>query len=140
MYMNEKMDQGDIIFQEKVKIEEYETTGELWDKLKYKGADLLVKTVMEIENKTAPRVPQGKYFTLAPMLDKKIAKINFTRSSMEIKNKVRGLNPIMGAYCMYGEKKIKLWKVQSLDDRMATELLKKNYSSDIEPRLCNFVE
>ena len=45
MYMNERMDEGDIIFQEKVEIGEYETTGELWERLKVAGAELLVKTL-----------------------------------------------------------------------------------------------
>lgn len=116
MYMNERMDEGDIIFQERTEIGEYETTGELWDRLKISGADLLLKTVIEIEKGTAPRTPQGKYFTLAPMLDKKLAKIDFSRTASEIKNKVCGLNPIMGAYGIYKDKKIKFWKVQILED------------------------
>lgn len=116
MYMNEKMDEGDIIFQEKTEIGEYETTGELWDRLKISGARLLVKTVKEIEKGTAPRTPQGEYFTTAPMLNKEIAKIDFTESAINIKNKVYGLNPIMGAYANLNDKKIKFWKVEIIED------------------------
>ena len=116
MYMNEKMDEGDIIFQEKTEIGEYETTGELWDRLKISGAELLVKTVKEIEKGTAPRKEQGKDFTIAPMLNKEIAKIDFSESATSIKNKVCGINPIMGAYAILNDKKIKYWKVQIIED------------------------
>ncbi len=134
MYMSEGMDEGDIIFQERVEIGDNETTGELWDRLKEIGGNLLLKTVCEIEKGTAPRTPQGKYFTMAPMLDKSLAKIDFTRSAESIKNKVRGLNPIMGAFAMYGEKKIKFWKVEALDDRVASSILKASSSDkEIEP-------
>jgi methionyl-tRNA formyltransferase len=96
--MNEKMDEGDIIYQEKTEIEKDETTGELWDRLKEIGANLLIKTLKDIENNNAPRIPQGKDFTMAPMLKKEISQIDWKNEAKEIKNKVRGLNPIMGAY------------------------------------------
>ena len=126
MYMNERMDEGDIIFQEKVEIGEYETTGELWERLKIAGAELLVKTLQEIEKGTAPRTPQGKYFTLAPMLKKEMAKIDFSKTATQIKNKVCGLNPIMGAYGIYQGKKIKFWKIQILNDDQANMIGQKN--------------
>ncbi len=138
MYMNEKMDEGDIIFQERTAIGEEETTGELWERLEEMGANLLVKTLKEIENETAPRTPQGRFFTIAPMLKKEIAKIDFEKNTAnQIKNKVRGLNPIMGAYAMYEEKKIKFWKVQALDDENAGEIMKKNGIEKTKPRTNN---
>ncbi len=113
IYMNEKMDAGDIILQEEVMIDENETTGELWDKLAKKGAKLLKRTVEQIEIGKAPRCKQPDNYTLAPMLDKEMSKINWMEmTSSKIKNLVRGLNPIMGAYAIYSEKKIKLWKVE----------------------------
>jgi methionyl-tRNA formyltransferase len=54
---------------------------------------------------------------MAPMLDKAMAKIEWKeKTSHEIKNLVRGLNPIMGAYTFYNGKKIKLWKVDAIDE------------------------
>ena len=112
MYMDEGMDTGDMILKEKVEIGEDETTGELWEKLSKVGGELLVKTLKEIENKTAPREKQGSDFSLAPMLDKKMAKIDWeNKTAKEIKNLVRGLNPIMGAYTFLNGKKIKFWRV-----------------------------
>jgi methionyl-tRNA formyltransferase len=112
MYMDVGMDTGDMILKEKVKIGEDETTGELWDKLSKVGAKLLVETLEKIERGIAPREKQGEDFTLAPMLSKDMAKINWEEMNAEkIKNLVRGLNPIMGAYSELEGKKVKFWRV-----------------------------
>ena len=112
MYMNEGMDTGDMILKEEIDIGENETTGELWERLAKIGGRLLVKTLKEIEKGTAPREKQGNDYTIAPMLTKEIAKIDWNKkTAKEIKNLVRGLNPIMGAYTFLNGKKIKFWKV-----------------------------
>ena len=112
MYMDVGMDTGDIILKEKVEIENDETTGELWERLSQIGGKLLVETLKQIENGTAPREKQGSNYTLAPMLDKEMSKIDWeNKTAKEIKNLVRGLNPIMGAYTFLNNKKIKFWKV-----------------------------
>ena len=115
MYMDVGMDTGDIILKQEVEIGEDETTGELWEKLATTGGDLLVKTLKEIEKGTVTRTIQGDDFSVAPMLDKQIAKIDWNeKTAQEIKNLVRGLNPIMGAYSYIEDKKIKFWNVQKL--------------------------
>ncbi len=116
MYMDEGMDTGDIILKQEVEIGEDETTGELWDKLSKIGGEMLVKTVDYIEKGIASRTKQGSDFSMAPMLNKEMAKIDWNnKTGKEIKNLVRGLNPIMGAYSTLNGKKIKIWKVESLD-------------------------
>ncbi len=116
MYMNAGMDTGDMILQEEVQIGEDETTGELWDRLSKIGAKLLVETVAKKEKGTAPRTPQSGEFTMAPMLNKEMARIDWiNKNSREIKNLVRGLNPIMGAYTTYNDKKIKIWRAGSIE-------------------------
>ena len=123
MFMNAGMDTGDMILKEEVEIGEDETTGELWDRLKTIGANLLIKTEKEIENGTATRTKQPEEGTMAPMLSKEMAKIDWeNKTAQEIKNLVRGLNPIMGAYTFLDGKKIKFWKVQTLTEN---ELLEK---------------
>ena len=123
MFMNAGMDTGDMILKEEVDIGEDETTGELWDRLKTIGANLLIKTVKEIENGTATRTKQPEEGTMAPMLSKEMAKIDWkNKTANDIKNLVRGLNPIMGAYTFLDGKKIKFWKVQTLTEN---ELLEK---------------
>lgn len=123
MFMNAGMDTGDMILKEEVEIGDDETTGELWDRLKMIGANLLIKTVKEIENGTATRTKQPEEGTMAPMLSKEMAKIDWeNKTAQEIKNLIRGLNPIMGAYTFLDGKKIKFWKVQTLTEN---ELLEK---------------
>ena len=123
MFMNAGMDTGDMILKEEVEIGDDETTGELWDRLKMIGANLLIKTVKEIENGTATRTKQPEEGTMAPMLSKEMAKIDWkNKTANDIKNLVRGLNPIMGAYTFFDGKKVKFWKVQTLTEN---ELLEK---------------
>lgn len=113
MYMDTGMDTGDMILKEEVQIGEYETTGELWERLSKIGAKLLVKTLKEIEAGTVKREKQGTDYTMAPMLEKSMAQIDWENQTAEqIKNLVRGLNPIMGAYTYVNDKKIKFWKVE----------------------------
>lgn len=113
IYMDEEMDAGDIILTQVVEIGDNETTGELWQKLSKIGAKLLVETVEKIETGTAPRKKQPKEYTIAPMLNKEMSKINWNSMKSDvIKNLVRGLNPIMGTYTMYQNKKIKIWRVE----------------------------
>ena len=112
MYMDEGMDTGDMILKKEVEIDENETTGELWDRLSKIGGNLLVETLKQIQSGIAPRKKQDNDFTIAPMLNKEMAKIDWNRkNATEIKNLVRGLNPIMGAYSYLNGKKLKFWKV-----------------------------
>ena len=123
MYMDVGMDTGDMILKKEVEIGENETTGELWDRLSKIGGELLVETVKQIEEGTAPREKQGNEFSVAPMLNKEMAKIDWkNKSAQEIKNLVRGLNPIMGAYTYYEGKKIKFWKVETYSDEQIIEM------------------
>ena len=120
MYMDVGMDTGDMILKEEVEIGLDETTGELWDKLSKVGGTLLVKTLEKIENGTAPRIPQTNDFSMAPMLDKEMSKIDWNnKTAIEIKNLVRGLDPIMGTYSFVEGKKIKIWKVDAIKDNNA---------------------
>lgn len=126
MYMDIGMDTGDMILKEKVQIGEDETTGELWDRLSKIGGKLLVETLKQIEEGTAPREKQSEDFTMAPMLDKKMAKIDWeNQTANQIKNLVRGLNPIMGAYTFLKDKKIKFWKVDVAKNIGLTEDMEK---------------
>ena len=117
MYMDEGMDTGDMILKQEVEIGKDETTGELWNRLSKIGGELLIETLKQLEQGIAPRIKQGEEFTTAPMLDKEMAKIDWeNKTATEIKNLVRGLNPIMGAYSYINGKKIKLWKVQHFEE------------------------
>ena len=115
MYMNEGMDTGDMILKEEVEIGPEETTGDLWKKLSKIGGEILVKTLKLIEEGKAPREKQTEEATLAPMLNKEMALIDWENSDAnKIHNLIRGLNPIMGAYSYIDGKKIKFWKSKVL--------------------------
>lgn len=122
MFMDEGMDTGDIILKESTKIGDNETTGELWDRLSLIGANLLVKTLEKIQDGSYNREKQSDDFTVAPMLNKEIAKIDWkSQSSLELKNLARGLNPFMGAYTFLNNKKIKIWKLDIINKRYDAE-------------------
>lgn len=127
MFMDAGMDTGDMILKEKVSMGEEETTGELWERLSKLGAQLLVQTLEKIQNAAheinnansniqeqiklkVGAKKQGDEYTMAPMIDKEMAKIDWNKSAEEIHNLIRGLNPIMGAYTYENGKKIKIWK------------------------------
>ena len=117
MYMDAGMDTGDMILKQEVEIGEDETTGELWEKLSKIGGKLLVETLALIEKENAPREKQGDDFTIAPMLKKEMAQINWEeQNTIQIHNLIRGLNPIMGAYTTLEGRKIKFWKSKKLTD------------------------
>ena len=116
MKMDEHMDSGDIIIQKEVAINEDETTGELWNRLSTISSELLLQAVKEVFDGTAKYIKQPENYTLAPILTKDMAKIDWENvTSIQIKNLVRGLNPIMGAYCNFRGKKIKFWKVEVIE-------------------------
>lgn len=94
MYLASEMDSGDIIYAAETPIGEKETSGELFDRLKEMGAELLVKTLRDIENGTAPRTPQDhSRATYVTMLDKGISPIDWTKTPREIVKHIYGLQP-----------------------------------------------
>lgn len=129
MYMDIGMDTGDMILKEEVSIGEDETTGELWDRLSAIGGKILVDTLDLIEQGKAPRTKQSEDCTMAPMLNKEMAEIKWEeKTALEIKNLIRGLNPIMGAHTYINNKKIKLWKV----NLVTFEEFENKYNTNIE--------
>lgn len=94
MYLASEMDTGDIIYTAETEIGEYETSGGLFDRLKDMGAELLVKTLRDIDAGTAPRAPQdhskASYVT---MLDKSICPIDWNKTPREVLKHIYGLQP-----------------------------------------------
>ena len=94
MYLASAMDAGDIIFSEETEIGEYETSGELYDRLKLLGADLLIKTVRAIEAGCAPRIPQDdSKATYVTMLDKSLCPLDFSKPARAVVKWIYGLQP-----------------------------------------------
>jgi len=110
MYMNAKMDEGDIITQKEIEITDVDTAETLHDKLSILGRDLLLETLPSILDSTAPRIKQDSSgATYAFTIKREDEKINFDKTKREIYNQVRGLNSWPGAYCMIEGKILKVW-------------------------------
>lgn len=115
MYMDEGLDTGDMLLKAETKISINETSGDLFERLKYIGADLLLDTLKLIEKDQIKRVVQDEtQATFAPMLEK--IKIDFSKSSLEIHNIIRGYNPMPVAYINLDDVNIKIYKSEILDD------------------------
>jgi len=115
------IDTGDILLQEKIEISEYETAGELHDKMKENGAGLLLKTIMGIAKGNLIEVPQHqtsniKQQTLlhAPKIFTETCHINWNKSAMEIFNLIRGLSPYPAAFTELENKKLKIFKAEKI--------------------------
>ena len=94
MYLCREMDAGDMIDVAKTPIGEDETAGELLDRLAVLGAELLSETLSKVEKGEAKGIPQdATQATYAPMLDKTMCAIDWTKTAQQVHNWVRGLHP-----------------------------------------------
>ena len=94
MYLASEMDTGDIIYTSETEIGEFETSGELFDRLMVMGADLLDRTLRDIEAGTAPRTQQDhSKASYVKMLDKSLSPIEWAKTPREIIKQIYGLQP-----------------------------------------------
>ena len=113
MFMDEGLDTGDILLQSKVSINGDETSEELKKRLSVIGADLLIKTLKELENGTLERIKQDdSQATLSPPLDKITGDIDWQKTAQEIHNLVRGSNPWPIAHTLLRGKNFKIYKTR----------------------------
>lgn len=111
MYMNTRMDEGDIISQAEVEITETETASTLHDKLSILGANLLMETLPDILNGTNTRTPQdSSKATYGFIIKREDERIDFRKTKKEIYNQIRGLNSWPGSYCICDSKILKVWE------------------------------
>lgn len=117
MYMDEGLDTGDMILTSEFELNDEITAGELHDIMKEEGAKVLKETIDLIEKGEAPRIPQNHdEFTYAPMMNKTLGQIDFSKSAKEIHNLVRGVNPWPSAYTTYKGQTMKIWKTKVLSE------------------------
>lgn len=109
MFMGVGLDTGDMLLKTETPVGEEETAGELFDRLKDLGADLLLETLERLEQGELTPIPQKEEeATLAPMLSKELSVIDWTKSAQELHDLIRGLNPWPSAYSYLDGKKLKL--------------------------------
>lgn len=117
MYLIREMDAGDIIETAKTPIGENETAGELLDRLAVLGAELLSKTLtrFQTEGKVSATPQNGDKATFAPMLEKTMCPIDWTKSAQKVHNHVRGLHPWPVATMELGGKIFKVHETRIVD-------------------------
>ena len=118
MYLASEMDTGDVIYTAETEIGEFETSGELFDRLMVMGAELLHKTLTNIEAGTAPRIPQNNdEASYVTMLDKSLSPIDWTKTPREIIKWVYGLQPWPVATMQLGNDTFKVYAAEYTDNK-----------------------
>lgn len=111
MYMDKLMDSGDIISQQSIDILDSDNLDSVYEKMSILGADLLIKTLPSIIEGTNKRIKQNKNeVTFGYNITKEEEKIDFTKKSKDIHNQIRGLSSIPGAYCIFNDKRLKVYQ------------------------------
>lgn len=110
-FLDEKVDTGKIIAQNRIVIDLLETTGDIYNRLKKSGANLLLESIDRIADGTVEPTPQNhELATPAPKLFKENTRIDFSKSAEEVHNFIRGLSPFPTAWCKYDGKKMNIYK------------------------------
>jgi len=120
--MDEHMASGDIISQSEILIDVNDTVGTIHDKLSVLGKELLLQTIPSIIEGTNERIKQNEDdVTYAPVIKREDEIIDFNKTSLEIYNKIRGLNPFPVAYAMLDGKVVKIYKAIIKDNIYTTK-------------------
>ena len=122
MYMDEAMDSGDIISQRETEISDIDTLESLHDRLSEMGRDLLLDTLPSILDGTNQRIKQDiNEVTYAYNIKREEEYLDFNKSSRELFNQIRGLNPHPGSSCVIGEKEFKVFmaRIEEIDTSKA---------------------
>lgn len=113
MYLASEMDTGDIIYTSETEIGEFETSGELFDRLMIMGAELLDRTLSDIEAGTAPRTPQDhSKASYVKMLDKSLSPIEWAKTPREVIKQIYGLQPWPVATAELDRKVFKIYSAE----------------------------
>ena len=118
MYLAHDMDAGDVIYTARTPVGEYETAGELYERLADLGAELLVKTLRDLEAGIAPRTPQDhSQATYVGKLDKSMSPIDWDRSPRQVLKWIYGLQPWPVATMELGGQTLKVFAAEYTDTR-----------------------
>ena len=115
--LTHEIDTGNILLSESISIGEHEIAGELHDRMKIIGANLLLKTVLAVGNGSLDEIPQNKILkdgtsivSHAPKIFTETCRIDWNKGVDEIYNLVRGLSPSPAAFTMLNSKKLKIFR------------------------------
>jgi len=114
MYMDKGLDTGDMILKKEIHIMENETAGELHDRLMLLGAAVLEETIVLLEAGTALRFPQEESkATYAPIMNKSLGRIDWSKAASDISNLIRGTYPWPGAFSTYEGRVFKIFSAKA---------------------------
>ena len=117
MLMDEKMDHGPILAQEKIEIPSDETSQTLHDKLAQLGADLLIKTIPQyVQGEIKPKPQDEKNASYTKILTREDGKIDWRKSAESIERQIRAFTPWPGAWTIDG-KRLKILKAKVVDKK-----------------------
>ncbi|MBR1442802.1 MAG: methionyl-tRNA formyltransferase [Firmicutes bacterium] len=117
MYMERSLDTGDMILKEECGIDDNETYESLHDKLAPIGARALIKAMELIEKGEVHAEKQDDSLSCyAHMIKRETGHINWSKSCEEIRNLIRGLNPVPAAYTIYNDENIKIFCAEKISD------------------------
>ena len=119
MLMDKGLDTGDMLLTVETKIGENETSAELFDRLSVMGAELLVKTITEL-NSITPKKQNEDEATYASIIKKEMAEIDWSKSSKEVLNLVRGMNSWPMAYTFYNNEAVKIISALPCEEKETT--------------------
>lgn len=115
MIMDVGLDTGDMLLKQEFKISDDMTAGDLHDILMNSGAKLLVETINKYsKGQIVAEKQNGDLSNYAPMLNKETGKIVWNKSSKEIENLIKGLNPHPLAYTTYKSDTMKIHKAKAI--------------------------
>jgi len=110
MYMDTKMDSGDILYQEKIKIEDTDNVGTMFSKLSELGSEMIIESLPKIIDGSIKPVKQNEEeVTYAYNISKEDEILDFNNTSRDIFNKIRGLNPFPVSYSILDGKRVKIY-------------------------------
>lgn len=118
MYMDERMDTGDIIRIKEIPILDSDNVGTLHDKLSKLGCDLLLEVLPTIFNKTNDRIKQGNNYTMAPMIKREDERLDFNEEGKKIIGKIKGLNPWPLANIIINNQEIKVLEAEFVQKKV----------------------
>jgi len=115
-FIEQKLDAGDIIHAEKIRIKETDTSLTIYDRLSRLSADTVLKVIESVENQSITRTKQDEsQATYVTLLKKEDGKINFSQPAERIVNRIRGLLPWPAAYCALDGKILKILSASPAD-------------------------
>lgn len=110
MQLDAGLDTGDILMVKETEIAENETSGELFDRLKVLGAELLIETINALlDGKIEPKKQEDSLSTYASMLNKALSPVDWSKSAQQVHDHIRGLDPWPVATTVINEKTVKLF-------------------------------